>query len=197
MKKWEKAQVWELDWHGQCVNSYNEERKQLEYAKRMGLMLSPNPYTDIRFDLHGDSILDIGGGPYSLLLKCDNFTDVVVADPLMDNFPKWVRDRYKAKGIKTIGVPGESLSPALGTFDQVWIYNVLQHTKDPEQIINNAKKLAGVIRIFEWIDTPTNIGHLHTLTKENLDKWLGGYGKVEQCNGNGLHGKCYYGIFPV
>jgi len=70
---WQKAQKWEQEWHKNCVNSLNEEQKQIIYARKMGLVLSPTPKTPFNFDLKGKSILDIGGGPYSLLLKCVNF----------------------------------------------------------------------------------------------------------------------------
>lgn len=192
MDKWGKAQEWELEWHGRCVNSYNEERKQLEYARRMGLKLKPNEYTSIRFDLEGKSVLDIGSGPYSLLLKCDNVRGVVV-DPLLDKFPRWVVQRYAAANISFKAIPGEEVD--ITGFDEVWIYNVLQHVKNPKKVIQNAKKAGKIVRIFEWIETSINIGHLYSLTKKELDIWLGGYGKTEYVKENGLNGKCYYGVF--
>jgi hypothetical protein len=80
-------------------------------------------------------------------------------------------------------------------FDEVWIYNCLQHTIDPEKILANARASAKIIRIFEWIDEPISIGHPQLLTQEKLDKWLGGVGKVEDINQQGCHGRCYYGVF--
>ena len=97
-KNWKKAQEWEADWHGNCINSLNEEQKQIVYAEKMGLTLSPTPKTPYNFDLNGKSILDIGGGAYSLLLKCVNFTDSYVADPLVNRYPEWVIRRYNSIG---------------------------------------------------------------------------------------------------
>lgn len=191
---WEKAQEWEASWHGTAVNSFNEELKQLEYAKLMGLKTSPTHKTPYNFDLGGKSILDIGGGAYSLLLKCENFSKAVVVDPLMKKFPQWVRDRYEAHNLEHHDLPGEEL---LGKtiFDEVWFYNVLEHTYNPELICKNARKLGKAVRVFEWLDTPANIGHPQTLTEEKMDEWLGGKGKVQIIKRGGAVGKAYSGVF--
>ena len=85
-------------------------------------------------------------------------------------------------------------------YDEVWLYNVLQHTQDPEKIIRNAQRAGRIIRIFEWIETRISIneGHPHSFTEQQLNEWLGGEGKVETLNGQAnCWGKCYYGIFPT
>jgi 2-polyprenyl-3-methyl-5-hydroxy-6-metoxy-1,4-benzoquinol methylase len=200
---WKKAQAWEADWHNNCANSLNEELKQLAYAVRMGLTFTKDPKTPYNLDLQGKSILDIGGGAYSLLLKAVNFKRAVVAEPI--DHPKWVIGRYESMGIEFWNIPGEELDKSnkyfltrnLEVFDEVWIYNVLQHTLDPDKIVSNARKLSKLIRIFEWVDTPINVGHIHTLTEENLNKWLHGEGKVENIRELSAVGKCYYGIFPT
>ena len=193
-KTWNTAQEWELDWHGSCVNSFNEERKQLEYAELMGLKRSPTHKTPYTFDLHGKQILDVGSGPYSLLLKCRNFVGSTVTDPLMDKFPEWVRQRYKEHGLQTENVPGENIKIE-GSYSEVWIYNVLEHTYNPEKIIKNAKAAGKIIRIFEWLDTPPNIGHPQVLRAEKLDKWLGGEGKVTEHKRGNTIAKSYSGVF--
>mgnify|MGYP001026688950 CR=1 FL=1 len=194
LKKWNEAQKWEKNWHDNCVNSFNEEKKQLVYAEKMGLKMTGNNKTPYIFDLHGISILDLGGGPYSLLLKCENFSKATVVDPL--DYPEWVIERYKSINITYIKKPAEELNvDKTCIYDEVWLYNVLQHTISPEKIIKNALQKAKLIRIFEWINTGTNKGHLHNLTEKNLDKWLGGKGKTEYIDKNGCRGDCYYGIF--
>ena len=80
-KGWQEAQRWELGWWGDCTNTYGEEEKQLLYASRMGLKSFHNGKSPYNFDLDGMSILDIGGGPVSLLLKCINFRKAKVVDP--------------------------------------------------------------------------------------------------------------------
>lgn len=195
---WEEAQKWENDWWGDCANTFNEELKQLVYARKMGL----SAYADYGkypvYDLQKKSILDIGGGPVSLLLKCKNGSLKWVADPC--KYPQWIADRYEEVGITYQTTKGEELDKTFAQdikFDEVWIYNVLQHTEDPQKIIDNAKKLGNLIRIFEWVDMPPEPGHPQVLTKALLDGWLGGDGKVEELNENGCVGKAYYGIFPT
>ena len=192
---WQQAQEWEKNWHGNCVNSLGEELKQIEYAKMMGLKFTPNPKTPYNIDLEGKSVLDIGGGAYSLLLKCSNFKNSAVVDPLMNKFPKWVLARYMSHQILPLTSPGETLSIEKGQFDEVWFYNVLEHTFNPQLIIENAKKAGKIVRVFEWLDTRTNIGHPQTLRREDLDLWLGGEGKVEEIRRGGLNGKAYFGVF--
>jgi hypothetical protein len=93
---------------------------------------------------------------------------------------------------------GESADNIGRKSDEVWIYNVLQHTQDPALVIENAKAAGEIIRIFEWINTRVNVGHPHSFTEESLNELLGGYGKVETLNGQAnCYGDCYYGIFPT
>lgn len=210
---WEHAQQWEAEWHGNCVNSLNEELKQLVYASRMGLQMKPNPKTPYNIDLEGKKVLDIGGGAYSLLLKASNFKSSLdgfgtsVIDPI--DHPEWVRMRYESAGIFFKRMAGEDINTVQRLahesrpynddekFDEVWIYNVLQHTKDPKKIIDNARAVGKLIRIFEWIDHPISTGHLHVLRETELNEWLHGEGKVEDIKELGCVGKCYYGIFPT
>lgn len=192
MSDWNKEQQWEKEWHGNCVNSYNEETKQFVYARKMGLRFQHDGKTPYNFDMEQKSILDIGAGPYSLLLKCSNFSKATAADPC--DYPKWVYERYHSANIETMIVSGEKISLE-NIYDEVWIYNVLQHVQDPEKIIQNAKNHSKIIRLFEWIENGISPGHPHNLTKIDLDKWLGGDGKAENLNESGCVGLSYYGIF--
>jgi len=191
MHDWKSEQDWEKKWHGNCINSFWEETKQQVYAKRMGLTAEMMAGKYPVYDLKGISVVDIGAGPYSLLLKCINLEGTVV-DPC--DYPQWTRDRYKEAGLTFVQASGE----AYGTtkiFDEAWIYNVLQHTDDPEKIIQNMKKYSKIIRLFEWIDTGTAPGHPHDLKEAKLNEWLGGEGKVEVLKESGCHGKSFYGVF--
>jgi len=191
---WTEHQEWEKEWHGNCVNSLNEELKQLVYAKRMGLKMTHNNKTPYLFKLGGVSVMDIGGGPYSLLLKCEDFSRAIVIDPC--DYPEWVYDRYDSAGIISATLAGEEIENIdPDVYDEVWIYNVLQHTMSPEKIIQNARKYSKIVRLFEWIETGIAKGHPNDLHEEDLNKWLGGIGKVEQLNEGGCVGKAYYGVF--
>ena len=195
MKKngWQEAQKFEKDWWN-FSNTFGEEMKQLLYAEKMGLKTFHDGKSPFNFDIGNKSVLDIGGGPVSLLLKCKNVETGVVIDPL--KIPKWVKERYKEANIHSFLLKGEEVEKWGFKFDEIWIYNCLQHTENPKKIIKNAKKIGKLIRIFEWIDIPVCEGHPHELTEKKLNKWLGGEGKVEVLKGqNTCFGKCYYGIF--
>jgi len=195
---WDDDQEWERNWWGDCTHTYAEEMKHVEYSKMMGLEIIVGRGQWPVWDLQGKRVLDIGGGPVSMLLKAYNRGMCAVADPC--KYPQWVHDRYKIADIGYQQVAGEDLITAgfMPAFDEAWIYNVLQHTQDPELIIANAYKLAPVIRIFEWIDIPPHQGHPHELKKVLLDYWLGGDGHTQWYDNSmndGMMGHGYGGRF--
>lgn len=192
---WHKDNKWESDWWGNCANTYWEETKQIVYASKMGLIAQSFYGKYPIFDMQNKTVLDIGGGPVSMLLKTQKLQKGVVVDPC--KYPEWVAKRYELANIDYIVAPAEDigLRLKLPVFDEVWIYNVLQHTINPELIIKNALQVAKIIRIFEWVDTEVTIGHPHVLTEAKLNGWLGGEGRVEELDESGCRGKAYYGVF--
>ena len=191
---WEKAQEFELDWHQkQQFNTYNEQTKQYIYASKMGLdIYKTNYYNQIGWDFGDKSVIDIGGGEQSILLKSKAKLRTVI-DPL--DYAEWIKMRYKEAGIVFHQYKAEDESvPA--KHDIALIYNCLQHTEDPAKIIENVKEISKEIHIFEWIDQGISEGHIHNLTEAKLNRWLKGEGKVEQLNQYPCIGKAYYGIFP-
>jgi hypothetical protein len=167
----------------------------------MGLDLMGDNTIYPTYHAHGRRILDIGGGPVSLLLKTAYATRAVVADP--GTYPNWVMRRYEEVGIEYLKIAGEDCV-ATGEFDEVWIYNVLEHVMDPARVIQNALVAAPVLRLFEWIDPIPDDYHasLHPthLSAAELDLWTGGRGTVEpglklNPTNNELPGTAYYGVF--
>ena len=196
MTTWEEHQAWERRWWGNCTNTFAEEVKQLTYAHRMGLVITKHPEfyeTWPLYDMMGKTVVDIGGGPVSMLLKTMNLGEwSCVIDPC--EYPKWVYDRYCVANIVPRRRPGEA--DIGGEFDEAWIYNVLQHVQDPAKIVANARKVARIVRVFEWINRGTGIGHPHSLTEEGMNAFVGGKGRTEQLQGeNGCWGWAYYGVF--
>ena len=62
-------------------------------------------------------------------------------------------------------------------YDEVWLYNVLQHVGDPAKVVANAVgRLAqgGCLRLFEWINIPADDCHPHVLTPDGILNWLCG-----------------------
>lgn len=164
--------TYEKGYWGTCQNTFEEERKQLVYAKYMGLQFSD--YNSWIVGLEGKKILDIGGGPSSLLLKTNGLARAKVIDPLQ--YPTWVYHRYDAAKVEWEIQYGEQILEDDDSFDEVWIYNVLQHTQNPEEIIRLAGKVAPIIRMFEWINIPPYAGHPQHLTEERLNKALNATG---------------------
>jgi len=185
ISKWHEAQKWEKEWHGNCVNKVLGEYHQIMViAPKMGLTTVRTNKNSYTIDMKNKSVLDIGGGSASLLLQCINVRGKVV-DPI--KFPDWTYARYDCAGIDWEIKKGEDVDET--GYDEVFIYNCLQHVEDPKKIIFNAKKAGKLIRIFEYINIPICAGHIHTLKESELNQWLGGEGKVEE-------NKRYYGIFP-
>lgn len=177
---WNHSQQIETDWWGDCSLAYQEEVKQEVYARCMEI---PVKYFDgkMAYDGGGKSILDIGCGPASLLIKTVNTKQKYALDPI--TYPAWVEQRYKDLNITRIRIPAEELStPFSCDVDEVWIYNVLQHVQDPSVILQKINHIPN-IRILEWINFPTNAAHPHFLTKSFLDEQLKTDGNVIELNG--------------
>lgn len=200
---WDKAQDWESGWWDECLLTFGEEQKQVTYADRMGLV--PREDHEGRwptYDLEGRSVVDIGGGPCSMLLKAANPGRRAVIDPC--SFPEWVRQRYLAAGIDYEQVAGEDFLAARRGFNEAWLYNVLQHVLNPQSVVERAQRSAGTIRVFEWLHTDRNVGHLHAFTREDLDGYFkpdddwAGSSAIEVLTGeNRLYGTAYYGVFTA
>jgi hypothetical protein len=187
----EDHEQFEREFWGTCVNTFEEDRKHFVYARCMGLV--PSSVRQFYFKPPAQRILDIGGGPTSMLLKLDTpLQKGKVVDPL--DYPEWTRQRYAYVNIQAEVKDGEAVDED-GGWDEVWIYNVLQHTHDPARIIANAKRAAPVLRIFEWIDIPPHPGHPHELTEASLNAWIGGRGATTRLNESGCVGRAYYGVF--
>lgn len=208
---WDDDQSWEAEWWGDCTNTFGEEAKQITYAHRMGLENVPRDGHWPVYDLGGRRVIDLGGGPVSMLLKCVNRGDpCLVVDPL--DAPDWVERRYDAADITLIPKPIEEIEDRVA-FDEVWIYNVLQHVQDPQRCVEIARELGKRVRIFEWVNVPVSPGHPHVLTELELGTWLGMDAEelaalgprngrnagaslhTEQLDGeNGCVGRAFYGV---
>lgn len=188
------AQTFEAAFWGDCSNTFYEERKHYVYAELMGIK---RQHWDFVVP-GGTRILDIGAGPASMLLKTRGAKRRVTCDPLQ--YPAWVYLRYATAGVEVFHESGETVADLFKDelvdgdkpFDEVWIYNCLQHVEDPKLIVQNALALAHRVRIFEWIDIPPHEGHPHMLTKVGLDEWLGvDNGAVTELSHDGCFGRAY------
>lgn len=182
---------YEAEFWGDCLNTFGEERKHYVYAQRMGLEI-------VRESIlaGGVTVLDIGGGPASMLLKvADRPRGCEVVDPLLMHWPSWVLERYEAAGIRYRAIRGEDIGDG-ERYDEAWIYNVLQHVDDPALVLSRARARAKRVRIFEWIGIPAYDGHPHELHARDLRRWLGdGDWRVEQLDESGCVGTAFSGSF--
>lgn len=194
---WAEAQEQEQEWWGNCANTLGEELKQLTYAKHMGLTFHEYDGIPYQIDLKGKSVLDIGGGPTSLLLKTTNGGQRSVYDPCL--YPDWVMKRYNTADIQYYRCKGEDI-PVVDRYDEVWMYNCLQHVDDPAQIIKNgfrALKEGGTFRIFEWINTEVNEAHPHSLDEIFFQELTRDTGRVVVLGENGCFGTAWCGIIST
>lgn len=179
----------EKNFWGNCANTFDEEQKHYIYAKCMAIQID-----GYSFNVHNKSILDIGGGPVSMLLKCINLKKGKIIDPIV--YPQWTRGRYQSLNICVDIIRGEDIVES--GWDEVWIYNCLQHTIDPKKIIENAKRSAKILRIFEWLNIPIDDGHFHILTKNKLDDWISNTNStIVDLAQNGCYGTAYCGVFKL
>lgn len=184
----------ERSWWGDCGNTFHEEQKQLVYAARMGLVAEWGGAHPPEFDLAGRSVVDVGGGPCSLLLKTRSAGRRLVIDPC--RYPFWVYERYQQCGIEVLTEPGETWDSD-ETFSEGWVYNVMQHVEDPEEFIHAVCANVRVVRLFEWVNIPAYDGHPHELLAADFEDWLGPGGTVEDINQDGAVGTAFYGVFPT
>lgn len=195
---WDEAQAEELAFWNTPGAELGEQLKQLTYAKYMGIEFMHDGSSPYVIDKTGLDILDIGGGPVSLLLKTHAETKVVV-DPC--TFAPWTIARYNDNGVEFWHMQGEEI-PTKKKFDEVWLYNVLQHTESPQRIFENVYKVmrqGSVFRFIDWVDTPKNIAHPISLTYEQLDAQLSRYFDQyllkKTIDENGAVGTIAYGVF--
>ena len=200
---WEEAQGWEREWWGDCCWTFREEQKQLTYAERMGLVAVVDDGRWPIYDMRGRTVIDMGGGPVSILLKTRSLRSGLVVDPCP--YPAWVINRYNIHGILHADKRGEdfdglqldNFGGACGLtdlrFDEGWLYNCLQHTDDPERVVRNLRNAAKVIRVFEWIDSEVNMAHPNAISAGDLNRWLNAVGMIEEIDDDrGCTGKAYY-----
>jgi len=152
---WEEAQKYERNWWVVYTGNHPDEIRKNNIEARFMMVDQGLP---------GKSVIDIGCGPLSLLQRIKVGTGTAVDPCHYGDLEK----EYEKNGIRRLYKKGEDLSEADGTFDEAWIYNCLQHVLNPTQILENAMKVASIVRIFEWIHIDPYEGHLHKLTPELL-----------------------------
>ena len=184
-ERWEEAQIGEKKFH-------DDVDTEISYSNYMEAYKYYFKYLEIDTDLKGKSIIEIGPAKFAALLYCNNFSKSYIVEPTnYDNIDSY----YNGKNIEFIRELYEDCdSPKV---DEVWIFNLMQHVKNPESLIEKAKKSSKVIRFFEPIDLPTNLEHPFSFSEEDYRKYFGDCVKIYTSIGEpNFHGaQCAYGIY--
>lgn len=180
LEGWAVDQNWEREWWGlNWAPNWDEEiRKQETYFRMIGLVpkstrphgshWSPNAAT---YDFGAATVLDVGCGPVSVLQRSRHGPSRGV-DPLAVSDE--TRRRYADNHVEFLNIKAEEM-PVDKQFDEVLIYNCLQHTDDPHEILRRVVACARkTVRIFEWIDLGVCPGHPQNLTEDMFQRHFGG-----------------------
>ena len=147
----------------------------------------------------GLSVIDVGGGPESLLLDYPEI-DGTVLDPL--SFGEEDERRYAEAGIERLILPVEQWEEngRPERYDEVWVYNCLQHVEDLDEAFRRIRSMGKTVRLWEWCDIPTDSMHLHVLTADRIRRAMRGWKIVDEMEGSWAIGsyppdKFYAGVF--
>jgi len=154
-ERWKQALSGELH-HYDYGNMENYNRASI-------IILRDHFGIDVDTDLVGKKILESGGGAHPSTSICSGLKNALNVEPNYNNFPEEVKNYLKSKNVECVSIGFEDYT-GRAKFDEVWFFNVLQHVRDPSLQIENAKKIANTIRVFEPIDTATNNEHPHSLS---------------------------------
>lgn len=164
--EWTEAQTWERSWWGLNWGPHwdDELLKQETYFRLIGFPSDK--------DFGSKTILDVGCGPVSVLQRSKHGPSRGV-DPL--SMSAETLKRYADAGVEVFNIKAEVM-PTDRTFDEVWMYNCLQHTDDPDAILSKIVTVGQVVRIFEWIDLGVCPGHPQNLTEDLFWRHFGSDG---------------------
>jgi len=184
-ERWLDAQIGEKNFHEK--ESVEKSYKHYEIAFNTYFK-----YLDIDIDLKNKSIIEIGPAKISALLYCKNYSKSYIVEPtLYDNIDKY----YEGKNIEFIRELYEECdSPNV---DEIWLLNLMQHVKEPDTLIEKAKKHSKIIRFFEPINLPIDNEHPFSFSENDYREYFGDSVKIYNSIGEpNFHGAtCAYGIY--
>jgi hypothetical protein len=159
LERWQQAQVAEAKYHkdplDKLLSNYKESYRQ--YFKWLG----------IEHNLNGKKIIEIGCANIPALHFCTNYTGVII-EPLPSDI---LQSLVKDMPVTLIKDPAEYVD--LSGYDEVWLFNVLQHVIDPKLLVENMKKIAKCIRYFEPVNMGTCVHHPHGFTMDDFIELFG------------------------
>lgn len=167
--EWVNAQIGERRFHCDDVPGWwsvadrraHEAEMRAWYAGMLRIPLGPTE--------RNRTVTDFACGPESLLHVSRCWTDAHAVDPLM--FAPEDEARYDDAGIVRHVAMAETYEGP--QTDEAWAYNCLQHTHDWKAALQGIARTARhTVRLFEWVEVPTDDLHLHTLHEAELRRVL-------------------------
>lgn len=159
LQQWQEAQIAEKKFHEYDM----EEGLRIygfSYSNHFG-------YLSIPEDLGGKTIIEIGCAGFPALYFRKNYKGIIV-EPLITFTLDMI---CSEKGLLWVRSAVEDIT--LPSADEIWIFNVMQHIRDPELFILKCKEAADIIRFFEPIDYPVCEYHPHTFSADDFRRWFG------------------------
>ena len=174
-------------------NAQRVERGHHTMSRESGLIMYQDSYMNYFFylgiesDLKGKTVAEVGPADFPALHFCMNIGNSFIVEPM------------ESEILKSFNIPIMSTMAEKVDFsecDEVWLFNVLQHTKEPEKIVSRAKK-GRIVRYFEPINYETDDAHLHNFTLKDFEGWFGNalYYPPNQNAINFHTHECAYGIY--
>lgn len=160
-ERWKKAQVRERE-----LNCYSLEEGLTLY----GDIYYKKYFEYLEMELNQDAktILEIGCADFPALHFCYNYKQGYIIEPMPS---EKLKNFIKDKPILLMEDCAENL--LLPSVQEIWLFNVLQHVKDPDKIITKCKGATKTIRFFEPINYPPDEAHLHEFTLEYFKEQFG------------------------
>lgn len=174
-ERWQEAQAAEST---VAVYSYENSRQSTQHIF---------DYLGIAEDRGGQTIVEVGCGPYPATSFCVN-VNAVLFEPL------WFAELRRLPNSRWLRMPFED-SGVQGTADEVWLFNCLQHVIDPEAIVEKSKRVAPTVRFFEPVDYPTCVYHPHTFTQADFERWFGNVQRYTDRLPGFFDADCCYGTW--
>lgn len=147
-------------------------------------------YLGMEFNQHGKVIAEIGCGPYPAVSYCGDVMGMVYEPLKYDSLATlaqstnmiWRNDAYE-----------DLYTPNV---IETWLFNCLQHVRDPELVVSKAKESSRVIRFFEPIDFGVSEPHPHTFSIDDFCRWFGEANRYKGGSEPNFHtADCAYGTW--
>ncbi|MCC6661687.1 MAG: class I SAM-dependent methyltransferase [Phycisphaerales bacterium] len=135
-----------------------QRQRLLELGERLGLE------SEAALDAwcEGQSVVEIGAGPYPAVAAAPAWRRAVAVDPLASGYAREGLLPEACDRVTYIEAPGEAVPLASGCADLVIIENALDHVADPEAVVAECRRLlrsGGLLWVL--VDLSEHRDHMH------------------------------------